>query len=82
MVNPAGQASDSTAGQASDSMMVRPLRPVDWAQVEEAYADAVRTLAAPHYRPEQIDAWAGHPSNHSDVREALARGYGLVGCAP
>jgi GNAT superfamily N-acetyltransferase len=63
-------------------MMVRPLRPVDWAQVEEAYADAVRTLAAPHYRPEQIDAWAGHPSNHSDVREALARGYGLVGCAP
>ncbi|MBM5817470.1 MAG: GNAT family N-acetyltransferase [Cyanobacteria bacterium K_Offshore_surface_m2_239] len=61
-------------------MRVRPLLPADWAQVVEVYADAVRTLAAPHYCPEQIDAWASHPSDNPDVSEALARGQGLVGC--
>jgi GNAT superfamily N-acetyltransferase len=63
-------------------MVLRPLRPVDWPKVEEAYADAVRSLAAPYYSPEQIEAWARHPVLHPDVREALARGHGLVGCAP
>lgn len=63
-------------------MVLRPLLPADWARVEEAYADAVQTLAAPYYRPEQIDAWARHPFINPDVREALARGFGLVGCLP
>ena len=63
-------------------MVLRPLLPADWAQVEEAYADAVRSLAAPYYRPEQIDAWARHPVLHPDVREALGRGHGMVGCDP
>jgi putative acetyltransferase len=50
------------------------------AQVVEVYADAVRTLAAPHYRPEQIDAWARHPGSDPDFTSALARGQGVVGC--
>jgi putative acetyltransferase len=61
-------------------MRVRPLLPADWAQVVEVYADAVHTLAAPHYRPEQIHAWASHPSDNREFSEALARGQGLVGC--
>ncbi len=61
-------------------MRVRPLLPADRAQVVEVYADAVRTLAAPHYRPEQIRAWARHPSDNPAFAEALARGQGVVGC--
>lgn len=61
-------------------MRVRPLLPADWAQVVEVYDDAVRTLAAPHYRPEQIDAWARHPRNNPGFTCALTRGQGLVGC--
>ena len=45
----------------------------------EVYADAVRTLATPLYRPEQIQAWAAYPHSHTAVREALGRGVGLVG---
>lgn len=63
-------------------MVVRPLQPADWAQVVEVYADAVQTLASPHYRPEQIDAWACHPRHNPSFAEALARGQGLVGCLP
>ena len=63
-------------------MLVRPLRPADWAQVVEVYADAVQTLAAPHYLPEQIHAWAFHPLNNPSFQDALARGQGLVGYPP
>jgi putative acetyltransferase len=63
-------------------MLVRPLRPTDWAQVVEVYADAVQTLAAPHYLPEQIHAWAFHPLNNPSFQDALARGQGLAGCPP
>ena len=63
-------------------MIVRPLLPADWGQVMEAYADAVRTLAAPHYRAEQIEAWALHPSGNQSFEETLARGHGLVACSP
>ncbi|MEB3318363.1 MAG: GNAT family N-acetyltransferase [Cyanobacteriota bacterium] len=63
-------------------MVVRPLQSADWPQVVEVYADAVQTLAAPHYRPEQIQAWAHHPFHNSGFAEALARGHGLVGCPP
>jgi putative acetyltransferase len=71
-----------SAGEIRFPMVLRPLLPADWAQVEEVYADAVRTLAAPLYRPRQIDAWARHPVLNPDVREALGRGHGMVGCAP
>jgi putative acetyltransferase len=60
-------------------MVVRPLQPEDWAQVVEVYADAVQTLASPHYRPEQIQAWARHPLHNISFEAALARGHGLVG---
>jgi putative acetyltransferase len=60
-------------------LVVRPLQPADWPQVLEVYADAVRTVAAPHYRPEQIQAWAAHPFHSTSVEEALTRGEGLVG---
>jgi putative acetyltransferase len=63
-------------------MVVRPLQPADWPQVVEVYADAVQTLAAPHYGPEQIQAWAHHPLHNPGFEEALARGHGLVGCPP
>ena len=63
-------------------MVVRPLLPADWPQVLEVYADAVRTLACAHYRPEQIEAWADHPFRNPSVEEALARGHGLVGTRP
>jgi GNAT superfamily N-acetyltransferase len=63
-------------------MLVRPLQPADWAQVVEVYGDAVLTLAAPHYLPEQIHAWATHPLNNQSFEQALARGHGLVGCPP
>ncbi|MEB3334815.1 MAG: GNAT family N-acetyltransferase [Cyanobacteriota bacterium] len=63
-------------------MVVRVLQPADWNQVVEVYADAVRTLAAPHYRPEQIHAWARHPAHNASVLEALARGHGLVATTP
>jgi putative acetyltransferase len=61
------------------SLLVRPLQQDDWDAVMEVYADAVRTLATPLYRPEQIQAWAAYPSSHAAVREALGRGVGLVG---
>ena len=61
-------------------MFVRPLLPADWAQVVEVYADAVRSLAAPHYRPEQIHAWA-RASTTTEFAEVLARGQGFVGCS-
>jgi putative acetyltransferase len=63
-------------------MVVRPLEPADWAQVLEVYADAVRSVAAPHYRPEQIQAWARHPLQNPSFARALARGHGVVGCPP
>lgn len=63
-------------------MIVRPLLPADWGQLVEAYADAVRTLAAPHYRVEQIEAWALHPLANQSFAETLARGHGLVACSP
>jgi putative acetyltransferase len=61
------------------SLLIRPLRPHDWDAVMEVYGDAVRTLATPLYRPEQIQAWAAYPTSHTAVREALGRGVGLVG---
>jgi putative acetyltransferase len=61
------------------SLILRPLRQDDWDQVMETYADAVQTLATPLYRPEQTQAWAAYPTTHATVREALERGYGLVG---
>jgi GNAT superfamily N-acetyltransferase len=61
-------------------MRIRPLLPEDWDQVVDVYADAVRTQAAPWYRPEQIDAWALHPIDDPTFTEILARGHGLVGC--
>lgn len=63
-------------------MILRPLRPADWAQVVEVYADAVRSLATPLYLPEQIEAWASHPLESGSVRDALERGHGLVGHPP
>jgi putative acetyltransferase len=64
------------------AMAMRVLQPADWAQVIEVYSDAVRALATPYYRPEQIDAWAQHPVNNPSVQDALARGHGLVATAP
>ncbi len=63
-------------------MVVRSLEPADWPQVVEVYADAVQSLASPHYLPEQIQAWACHPLQNGAFAEALARGHGLVGCPP
>jgi putative acetyltransferase len=63
-------------------MLVRPLEPADWSQVVEVYADAVQTLAAPLYLPEQIHAWARHPLQSGSVAEALERGQGLVVSPP
>lgn len=63
-------------------MLLRPLRPEDWAQVAEVYADAVRSQATPLYRPEQIQAWAAHPFHNRAFQEALERGHGLVGHPP
>lgn len=51
----------------------------DWAQVVEAYSDAVQTLAMPYYRPEQVFAWAQHPIDNPSFQEALERGFGMVG---
>jgi putative acetyltransferase len=61
------------------SPLVRTLQQDDWDPVMEVYADAVLTLATPLYLPEQIQAWAAYPTGHSAVREALGRGFGLVG---
>ena len=63
------------------AMVVRPLQPADRARVVEVYADAVRTLAAPLYQPEQIHAWALHPLQNKSFEEALVRGHGLVATA-
>ncbi|MFN9645613.1 MAG: GNAT family N-acetyltransferase [Cyanobacteriota bacterium] len=63
-------------------MDVRPLEPADWPQVRVVYADAVQSLAASLYRPEQIQAWARHPFENDAFAEALARGHGLVGFLP
>jgi putative acetyltransferase len=63
----------------SSPLLVRSLKQDDWDQVIDTYADAVKTLATPLYRPEQIEAWAAYPSSHAAVREALGRGVGLVG---
>ncbi|MFN6339781.1 MAG: GNAT family N-acetyltransferase [Cyanobacteriota bacterium] len=53
--------------------------PDDWDQAAEVYADAVSSLAPPYYRPEQIHAWSRHAHQNSQFREALERGFGLVG---
>jgi putative acetyltransferase len=75
---PSRQASPS----ASPCPLVRPLRPDDWEQVVEAYADAVRQLAAPLYRDQQIRAWASHPRDNPSFTAALARGVGWVATTP
>lgn len=48
----------------------------------ETYADAVRTLATPMYRPEQIHAWSTYPRSNTAFLESLERGFGLVGTTP
>lgn len=63
-------------------MPLRALQPADWLQVAEVYADAVRSLATPHYLPVQIDAWALHPFTNTAFQDALARGRGMVGHPP
>lgn len=68
--------------QVIHPLIVRPLEPADWPQVVEVYEDAVRTLAAAHYRPEQIQAWARHPLQNLSFSEALIRGHGVVACPP
>lgn len=61
------------------AITLRPLERTDWRQVAEAYADAVKSLAAPHYSPQQIQAWAHYPDRNGGFTDALAQGFGLVG---
>ncbi|MFM7237804.1 MAG: GNAT family N-acetyltransferase [Cyanobium sp.] len=61
------------------AITLRPLERTDWRQVAEAYEDAVKSLAAPHYSPQQIQAWAHYPDRNGGFTDALAQGFGLVG---
>lgn len=43
------------------SVKTRPYQPADLPKVMEIYTAAIHTLAAPHYSPEQLAAWAPVP---------------------
>jgi len=65
---------------APDPFCIRPLRPEDGPQLEEVYHDAVVSQAPPYYSPDQVAAWAGHVLRPDGIRQAVARGHGLVSC--
>lgn len=58
--------------------LLRPIQLSDAPQLLAIYRDAVLSQTPGLYNPEQIRAWAGHPEQNADVREALIRGQGLV----
>ncbi len=56
----------------------RPYQPADLSGVIGIYTAAIRTLAAPHYTPEQLAAWAPIPADVTRWQERLARLHTVV----
>lgn len=62
----------------SPSLQLRPYRSSDRAALLTLYAAAVRSQCSGLYSPEQVEAWAQHPLERSDVASTIERGFTLV----
>ncbi|MBM5797227.1 MAG: GNAT family N-acetyltransferase [Cyanobacteria bacterium M_surface_7_m2_040] len=66
----------STPEQADHQL--RPFQQADLPQLLRVYGEAVRSQCPGLYSPQQVQAWARHPLQHSAVAAAIERGWCLV----
>ena len=61
---------------ATRGAIIRVALPDDAEAIWRAHVESIRVLCAPHYSPQQIEAWAG-PKRPDDYRNALGRGEAM-----
>lgn len=71
-------ASSSADGKLMVSAKDRPYEPTDLQSVIEIYTTSIRSLAAPHYSPEQLAAWAPIPPEAAHWKERLSPLHTIV----